>query len=84
MFIESNLRGEENPPEVDQTRPELEGVLMDGTVMHMRYKFPDITCDHCILMLRYRECSFVPFRSAVTGGTAHLASLPSCLDLRFY
>ncbi|CAM9517701.1 unnamed protein product, partial [Hapterophycus canaliculatus] len=39
--------------EVDQTRPELEGVLMDGTVNHMRYQLPDITCDHAILMMRY-------------------------------
>lgn len=44
-----------DPPEVDQTRPELSGVLMDGTVMHMRYVMPEITCTHCILMLRYRE-----------------------------
>lgn len=48
-------RGENN--EVDQTRPELEGVLMDGTVNHMRYKLPEITCDHAILMMRYREYS---------------------------
>lgn len=47
------FRGENN--EVDQTRPMLEGVLNDGTVNHMRYKLPDIECDHAILMMRYRE-----------------------------
>lgn len=48
------VRGENN--EVDQTRPELEGVLNEGTVNHMRYKLPDdLECDHCILMMRYRE-----------------------------
>lgn len=50
----SSCRGENN--EVDQTRPELEGVLNDGTVNHMRYQLPDnVECDHCILMMRYRE-----------------------------
>lgn len=44
--------------EVDQTRPELEGVLNDGNVMHMRYKLPNIACDHAILMMRYREYAF--------------------------
>ncbi|CAM9974029.1 unnamed protein product, partial [Pylaiella littoralis] len=41
--------------EVDQTRPELQGVLNDGNVMHMRYKLPNIECDHAILMMRYHS-----------------------------
>lgn len=47
---------------MDQTRPELEGVLNEGTVNHMRYKLPDdLECDHCILMMRYREWLCVDF-----------------------
>lgn len=41
--------------ETDQTRPELEGVLNDGSVMHMRYQLPDITCEHAVLQMRYRK-----------------------------
>lgn len=60
------VRGENN--EVDQTRPELEGVLNDGTVNHMRYALPaGFTCDHCILMMRYRECdSLLGLRNLLT------------------
>lgn len=48
------VRGENG--ETDQTRVELEGVLNDGYVNHMRYRLPDdLTCDHCILMMRYRK-----------------------------
>ena len=42
--------------ETDQTRPKLEGVLNDGHVTHMRYKLPDISCDHAVLQMAYREC----------------------------
>eukprot|EP00903_Cladosiphon_okamuranus_P008987 g8597.t1 len=53
-YIDPPCRGENN--EVDQTRPELGGVLDDGTVNHMRYKLPDdVECDHCILMMRYHS-----------------------------
>lgn len=61
-------RGENN--EVDQTRPALEGVLMDGTVNHMRYKLPEITCDHAILMMRYREYGVASIsKSYICGDT---------------
>ncbi|CAM9637939.1 unnamed protein product [Ectocarpus sp. 4 AP-2014] len=52
-YIDPPCRGENN--EVDQTRPELEGVLMDGTVNHMRYKLPEIETTHAILMMRYHS-----------------------------
>lgn len=58
VYVVVVFRGTGDPPEVDQTRPALEGVLMDGTVMRMRYKLPAITCTHCILMMRYRKCFF--------------------------
>ncbi|CAM9090943.1 unnamed protein product, partial [Laminaria digitata] len=41
--------------ETDQTRPKLEGVLNDGHVTHMRYKLPDISCDHAVLQMAYHS-----------------------------
>lgn len=41
--------------ETDQERPEMEGVLNDGYINHMKYQLPDIVCDRCILQMRYRE-----------------------------
>eukprot|EP00752_Nemacystus_decipiens_P005992 g5411.t1 len=50
-YADPLCRGETG--ETDQTRPELGPGLMTGTVNTMRYKLPDIECDHCILMMRY-------------------------------
>lgn len=58
FYIDPPCRG----AEVDQTRPELEGVLNEGNVAHVRYKLPDIVCEHAILQMAYREYTGMDWR----------------------
>lgn len=56
-YVDPQCRGVEG--ETDQERPDMEGVLADGYINHMRYQLPNITCDRCILQARYREFSYL-------------------------
>ncbi|CAM9480330.1 unnamed protein product [Sphacelaria rigidula] len=52
-YIDPPCRGATG--ETDQERPEMDGVLNEGYINHMRYQLPDITCERCVLQTRYHS-----------------------------
>lgn len=66
------------PCRADEVEQNVSDELPDGSYnVKMRYKLPDIECEHCVLQMHYRE----PLGWLSSGGSAHRVGWWGCVRL---